>query len=325
VTGHQTSDSAGVVCLTHEQIDRAQEMLASGEFFWLDLHAAADEQIVAIGESMGLHPLTIEDLQHFGQRPKIEPYIDEGYVYIVFYGAAPADDDDRLAEIHIIHSTKFLLTARRDDSVELRGLWKTASDSRVRDPLRLLHVVLDTLVDSFGPVLDELDDQIERVEELIFQRALEGRESEIHRLRRLLGRMNRTIHAETESLTRIRDALVSLHGSERAMGPYFRDVLDHLSRVANSADSLRDRLTALSDLYVAALDTRLNMVMKQFTVIAGIFLPLTVLVGYFGQNFKWMTDHVDGWVAFVVWGVALPIAITTGLLIFFSRRRLLKD
>ncbi|MFY9488452.1 MAG: magnesium transporter CorA family protein [Solirubrobacterales bacterium] len=312
----------GCTVLHKTGLNRLPELIGRGEYLWLDLHDADDEEIATAGEQLKLHPLTIEDLQHFGQRAKIEEYSD--YVYLVSYGAAPQSDEDRLVEVHIIYSDRFLITVSRDRSSELRGFHEA---SRVTEftGIQLLHQVLDVLVDSFGPLLDDIDDQIEILEDQVFERSLSGREREIHEARRMLGRINRVVHRQSEAYTRLHEMLGRLPNHSREHLPYFRDVQDHLIRVTEAADSLRDRVSGLSETYMAALDMRQNAIMKEFTVIAGIFLPLTVVVGYFGQNFRWMTDHVAGWISFGIYGVILPMVILGGLLYTFRRRGLLGD
>ena len=107
--------------------------------------------------------------------------------------------------------------------------------------------------------------------------------------------------------------------------PYFRDLLDHLIRVGESADAQRERISGLFELYMAALNNRQNIVMKQFTVIAGIFLPLSVLTGFFGMNFGWMVREISSGTAFLALGVVLPLAIVAGILGLIASRGLFRE
>ncbi|MFY9265571.1 MAG: magnesium transporter CorA family protein [Solirubrobacterales bacterium] len=314
--------AGGCTILGKSEIAQLPAAIEAGTFVWIDLQNVRDTEIASIGELLGLHPLTTEDLQHFDQRAKIEDY--ENYIYLVSYGAAGPDDDDRLAEVHIVYSERFLVTVSRGDSIELRAMHGEARTTHLRG-IELLHQVLDRLVDSFGPLLDEIDDELERLEDRIFQRDLKGFELEIHRVRRRLARINRVSHRQSEAYTGLREALSRLPDQDPAHHPYFRDVQDHLIHVTEATDSLRDRISGVSEIYLAAIDMRQNLIMKEFTVIAGIFLPLSVLVGYFGQNFRWMTDHIAGWLSFTIFGVVLPTLIVAALLYVFRRRGLLKD
>lgn len=321
-TGGASANAKAIICLTNDEIERAGELRARGEFFWLDIRSATDSEIAAVGDALGLHPLTIEDIQHFDQRAKIEDYDD--YVYLVTYGSAPLDDLDRLAEVHIVYAPGFLLTAARDTSLGLNDLYTHMTDLRITGQ-QLLRAVLDVLVDSFVPLLDEIEDQVERIEESIFGSELREREVEIHDVRSRLGRVDRVVHRESAAYTRLPESLRRLPDHDERHAPYFRDVQDHLSRVAETAESLRDRIQSVFEIYLAALDTRQNAIMKQFTIIAGIFLPLTFLVGFFGQNFKWMTDNVEGRFTFLGFGIVLPLLIVAGMLVIINRRGMFKD
>ena len=101
---------------------------------------------------------------------------------------------------------------------------------------------------------------------------------------------------------------------------YFRDIYDHLIRVSDMIDSYRDLLASGMDVYLSTVSNRLNLVMKRLTLIATIALPLIVISGFFGQNFRFMVDHVEGWVDFVVLGIGVPL-LAIGLLLFYLRRR----
>lgn len=323
MASHEDSDAAGqrirpIVCLDGVEpgaIERAKDV---GEFFWLNLRDGGDtaRSAARAGALLGLHELTIEDLEHFGQRAKVEEY--EGYVYIVAYGAAPDDDDDRLVEMHIVYSPRFLFTVSRDESPEIYGLHARSGGAKT-DGQRVLHGVLDILVDSFAPLLDEIDSEIEAIEEHVFEGRLSEIELQVHAIRRKLVRIARVTHRQSEAYTRLREALRRLpdHNAEEA--PYFRDVQDHLIRMTESADSLRERVQGVFEIYLATLDRRQNITMKQFTVIAGVFLPLSVLVGFFGQNFTWMVDRVDSAAAFIALGIALPVVFAAMLLLIIWR------
>jgi magnesium transporter len=97
-------------------------------------------------------------------------------------------------------------------------------------------------------------------------------------------------------------------------------VYDHLIRISDLIDSYRDLLTGAMDVYLSTVSNRLNSVMKQLTVIATIFLPLTFITGFFGQNFGWMVDHIGGVPAFLALGIGSEIALVVALLTFFKRR-----
>lgn len=324
----QSSDSAGsvrpVTCIDTFDVTAIERALADGDFLWLNLrdHPGEEASAARAGRLLGLHPLTVEDLEHFGQRAKVERYDD--YAHIVVYGAAPDGDDDSLVEVHVVSARDFMLTVSHDESPELQDLHGRASENP-QSGRRLLHAVLDLLIDSFAPLLDDFDRQIEVIEGRIFERELRDREVEIHNVRRRLANVSRATHRMSESFTRLHEVLSVTPGHDPGLVPYFRDIQDHLHRVVEAADSMRDRVQGAFEIYLAALDNRQNMIMKQFTVIAGIFLPLTVLVGFFGQNFEWMVAHINSGPAFAVFGLALPFVVIAALLTIVWRRGFFAD
>lgn len=310
-------------CVSNESIDQIESAIERNEYVWLNLTSATDAEIQRAGEALDLHPLTIEDLQEFDQRAKVEDYA--GYIYIVAYGATLAEkDEDKLVEIHIIYSPAFLATVAAEQSLALDRLHDQAEDRQFSGH-ELLHAVLDELVDSYAPVLDHFDHQIEHLEELIVQRDLHGRELEIHDLRRRLSRIDRTVHRQLESFTRIREVLRRFPDHHAEDFPYFRDLQDHLIHVAESADAMRERIGGLFELYMAAMDNRQNIIMKQFTVIAGIFLPLSVVTGFFGMNFAWLVKSIESGTAFLWLGVVFPLCVLCLLLGVIASRGLFRE
>ncbi|MGZ4412705.1 MAG: CorA family divalent cation transporter, partial [Gaiellaceae bacterium] len=101
---------------------------------------------------------------------------------------------------------------------------------------------------------------------------------------------------------------------------YFRDVYDHLIRISDEVDTYRDLLTGAMDVYLSTVSNKLSVIMKQLGVVATIFLPLTFLTGFFGQNFGWLVQHIGGVPAFVVLGPGLDVAAVAGLMVFFRKR-----
>lgn len=315
------SSRGEIECIDLGEIPQIGEKLG-GQFIWLHLTDASDNDLESAGAALGLHPLTTEDLQEFNQRAKVEEF-DE-YVYVVAYGATATPDDDRVVEVHLVYGPDFLLTVTNEPLPELQRLHAAAGTRNYRGN-ELLHAVLDLLVDSYGPLLDDIDSEIEALEEQVIDRDLRGRELDIHNVRRKLGRVDRIVHRQTEAFTRLPEALRRLpdHDFENAL--YFRDIQDHLIRVSDAADGMRERVAGVFELYLAALDNRQNVIMKQFTVIAGIFLPLSVVTGFFGMNFGWMVRNIDTQEEFLVYGVGIPLAIIVILLLVIRARGLFED
>jgi len=299
----------------HENV---QKLLASGEFFWLDLDSPDAGDFELLRESFGFHPLPVEDSENFGQRAKIDEYDD--FVFIVVYGAA--QDEDRLVEVHCFYSERCLVTVHRDDCPAFREIRERYAkrQSEPERPSLLLYRLIDGLVDSFFPILADFDNRIDELENQIFNDASDKQLQEIFQMKRLLVGMRKAVTPQRDSFAGLRGGIALLPGLAEEDEHYFRDVYDHLIRISDLIDSYRDLLTSAMDVYLSTVSNRLNAVMKQLAVIATIFLPLSWLTGFFGQNFGWLTSHIGHWEAFVGVGVGTELVALAVLLAFFKRR-----
>src|SRR5581483_9857898 len=306
----------GPVEFSHEKIG---ELVAEGGFFWLDLDRPDAEDFQVLRDVFKFHPLAIEDSEHFGQRAKIDPYDD--FAFLVLHGAST--DEDRLVEVHCFYSERYLVTVHRDEApafTEVRERFAKRHEP-VTHPPRLLYQIVDALVDSFFPVLAEVDDRIDELEVQTFRDATEAQLQEIFAMKRLLVGLRKAISPQRDTFARLAGGVVALPGMTVDDERYFRDVYDHLIRISDFVDTYRDLLTSAMDVYLSTVSNRLNAVMKQLTIIATIFLPLSWLTGFFGQNFEWMVGHIGRWETFVGFGIGTEVLAIVILLAYFKRRR----
>ena len=295
-----------------------EELRSSAQFFWLDVREPAPEDVELIGSIFGFHPLSIEDAINFGQRPKLDDYDD--YVFLVVYGQAP--DEDNLVEVHCFYSEKLLITIRRDHCPAFSEVRERQARRRdpLADPVLVLYRVVDGLVDSFFPLLADFDDLIDAIEEGIAERPDDEQLRRIFRLKRDLVRLRKVIAPQRDLAAGMASGIQQLPGSTTESERAFRDVYDHLIRLTDQLDSYRDLVTGVMDVYLSTVSNRLNAVMKQLTVLATVFLPLTFITGFFGQNFAWMVRSVGGEAAFWTLGVALQLGVAVALVGMFRRR-----
>jgi magnesium transporter len=293
--------------------------LADGDFFWLDLHGPGPEELAMLREVFGFHPLAVEDSEHFGQRAKAEEYGDA--VFLVLYGAAPAPDEDRLVEVHCFYSKRFLVTVRRDESPACEAVREryAGRPSQEMRPIVLLYRLMDALVDSFFPALDDVDNRLQALEETMLDER--GQELQVvFALRRRLVGLRKAAAPQRDLVGKIAGGALELPGLDDEAHHYFRDVHDHLIRITEQVDMERDLLTGAMDVYLSNASNRLNVTTKQLAVIATIFLPLTFVTGFFGQNFDWMVEHVGSLGAFLLFGFGLQL-VTLGILLAYFKRR----
>jgi magnesium transporter len=308
-------DGIGEVQLTREH---AESLLASGRFFWLDLHRPTQDDFAILRDVFKFHPLAIEDSEQFDQRPKIDDYDD--FVFLVVYGAVA--DEDRLVEVHCFYSDRYLVTVHRDEApafTDVRKRYQMRSEP-VRSPGLLLYRIIDGLVDSFFPVLADFDDRIDELEDQTFMHASDEQLQEIFAMKRLLVGMRKAVTPQRDMFASMMGGVSELPGMTSESERYFRDIYDHLIRISDLIDTYRDLLTSSMDVFLSTVSNRLNVVMKQLAVIATIFLPLTFITGFFGQNFGWLVRHIGSWPAFLGLGIGAEVATVAVMMLFFKRR-----
>ncbi len=299
--------------------DAIKEGIASGAFFWLDLIDLDAEGSDLLLNSFHFHPLAVEDAEHFGQRPKLEDYDD--FYYLVVHGAQ--GDDGGTIEVHCFYSDTFLVTIERGQCSQFDDVRTRASLRRRQgggSTIMLLYRIIDSLIDSFFPVLSRFDEQIDSLEDAILAQPTEEQLGTLFTMKRSLVALRKVITPQRDMFATLTSADSGLPGMTPDAERYFRDLYDHLIRISDLVDSYRDLLSGAMDTHLSTVSNRLNVVMKQLTIIATIFLPLSFITGFFGQNFGWMIGHITGLGAFIVLGIGAQIVVAIGLLVMFRRR-----
>lgn len=287
-------------------------------FYWLDLEDPSDDDVDRLGSLFGYHELALDASKRFGQRPRLTPY--NGMTQVIAFGA---DTNGEPLEVHFYYELDSIVTLRH---VECPGLDEVFNASTFqpdldRAPILVLHELLETLVVSFDPAVDDIDEKLTALEAVIFEAPTTERLAQIMSAKRRLARMR---HATLPLRDQLAGATTLL--SERLPGMstegerYFRDLYDLLVHLAEHLDSERDHASEVMDVYLSMVNNRQNDVMKQLTVVATIFLPLTFLTGFFGMNFPALIRNITGWPAFLFLGIGLNL-LSIGILLGFLRRR----
>jgi magnesium transporter len=271
-----------------------------GEFFWLDLHSPADEELDTVGELVAIPDLAIEDTKEFGQRPKLDDF--DGRVLIVFYGA----HGDRLIEVHVHVSGDEVVTVRRDECAHLADARRRTQAAAARTEQDVVFHVLNALSESLRALVDRRGEEVEGLSDRAFARAAGGDRHRMSQLRARLFRLQQVVTPQRDMLGRGGDALEYLPGLERDVARHpFRDVHDDLVVTANEIAYLRELLGE-------AVNVLLNQMAARLTILATIFVPLTVVSGFFGMNFGWLVRHINSGASFFVLGIGgmvLPVAV----------------
>ena len=201
---------------------------------------------------------------------------------------------------------------------ELRARVRREPPARER---ALIFEILDTVLSSYVPVLDRVDDAIDEVEQDVIEQPREQSLQRIFSLKRDLIAMRRVVTPMRDFFARDADEIAHLPGMEPDDTLYFRDLYDTVVRTSDLIDSYRDLLSGATDMYLSTVANRQGEISKQLTIIATIFLPLTFLTGFFGQNFAFLTGHIlNATWSFFVLGLGLLLASIVGFWIFFRRK-----
>jgi len=305
--------------LTDVDRGRIEALRARDEFFWLDLADPADAELSAAARLLGLHELALEDTREFGQRPKLDRYPE---ILLLVYWTARVDRDTvEPVEVHLHISGGFLFTVRRAACRELDELRDTLSSEDAEAEVYIVYRVLDALTDTLYPVVDHLEARIDALEELVLQAPDRGQLADIYRLKQEVQALQRRLLPQRDHFAAAVDAILALPGLTHGPREYLRDVGDHLAQLIGELYRQADDLAALTSTYFNANAVRLNRLAARLTVLATFFLIWTLVTSFFGQNFKWLTDHVDTFEAFLFYetlGLVVPTVVAS---VYFWRRR----
>lgn len=289
------------------------------EGFWLDVEAPDDDDYQILEQAFGFHHLTIEDLKHQNQRPKLEEF--KGYAFLVLFQAHWGEDAIAFREHHQFIAKDYLVTVHQEPTkvlTELRDRLKEEPELTKGDPGFLTYLVVDTLVDSLFPILERLDEHVDDLQDRILAKATPDLLAEITRMKHDVIELRKYLGAQRDIFAKLITHSFEIHDQDLTL--YWRDVQDHLIRQYETADSLRDLLTGAMDVYLSTVSNRLNVTMKALTVIASVFLPISFLTGFYGMNYSFLVSYLEvPWWAFWV-GVGTMVASVIVQLYFFWRR-----
>lgn len=308
-------------------LDEAAARGAEGGFVWLGMFEPEPEELAQVQQRFGMHELAVEDAQTFHLRPKVEQYgPDVNFVILRTARYDDAREEVEFGEISIFIAPGFVITVRR-------GVASDLHDARLRLEQRpellrtgtaaVLWAILDKVVDDYAPVVEGLERDIEEVEAMVFSGSIAPTER-IYLLRREATDFYRAVHPLLTPFEAVERGAFPRLSAE--LLPYFRDVQDHLRLVNEEVAAQRDLLTTILQANMAVISVEQTQIsvrqtdtMKQLTLVATVFLPLSFVVGFFGQNFDWLVSHIDTFTAFSALGLGglmLPIA---ALFLWFRR------
>lgn len=288
---------------------------------WFDVSNPGPHALDVLQSEFDLHPLAVEDAIHPHERPKIEEF--DTYWLLIVVGTTIEHGRVVFHEIAIFMGSRFMVTVRHDPAYSLDEIsrrWKTRSElPQQLSSGFLLYTILDEIVDGYLPVAEHIQDRADDLEDTIFNQR--------HQDRVLLREIFMTKNEGRQfrhAVLPMRDILNPIIRGDLGLPqetiPYFRDVYDHVVLVIDQLDNIRDLVQNVLDIHLSFVANKQNEIAKQLTLVATIFLPLSFIVGFFGQNFSWLVEHIGGLGAFVTLGIGIEVLTVMATLVFFRVR-----
>ncbi len=311
----QSGTVIGVNAVTPAEGARLMQM--PDYHIWFDACAPSDDDYRWLDQTFHFHPLTIEDAKQHDPRAKVTEY--EGYLFITLHTPRRQDEHEESDEIHVWLSGKYFVSVHDLDNpiinnlIELQRMNFSLSEWGASF---LLYRLSDLVVDAYFPVLDNLGDRMDSLEDRIVSDISQNQLNEIFALKQDLVFLRKTIGPMREVFNSLLIRRYSLI-DERAL-VYLRDVYEHIVRFYDIIDSYRDLASNALDAYLSTVSNNLNLVMKRLTIITTIFMPLTFVTGFFGMNFVHLPFEND----LVFWtAMAVMLFGVVGMLLWFKHER----
>ncbi len=286
---------------------------------WIDLDRPSPEELSRMADLFGLHPLAVEDCRAPSHEPKVETY--NGYVFLIVHAIDLETIRERVTttDLECFFAQRYLIThhVRRHTSIDQLAAkvdqepWLLAAGTD-----RVLHELLDAVVDRYFPAVAAMDSRAEQLEAAILAGPRRDPLPRLLALKREVTHLKRIIGPELDAVRKLAGRALPLVSTQAAL--YFRDVVDHLQRLEAEVENLRDELTALMQVHVAVASYRLNEAIRLLTIFSAVLLPLHLIAGIYGMNFEQMPEL--RWPYGYFYALGLMAAVAAGLLVYFRRR-----
>lgn len=304
-----------------DRVDPSWLQPGSHTWVWVDLSAPTPDESRILHDLFQFHELAIEDAVAELHQPKVESY--GNFLYLVLHGIdfKAREHAFRTQEVDFFLGPQFLVTFHAGTSRSIGRIGEICSrNERVlgEGPTALLHRIVDTMVDNYRPEVDKLGGRLDALEKEVFQRPKDTIVRKILDFKRDVASLRRVVLPQRDVVGRL--ARREFPQISEGMSYKFRDVHDHLVRLADEAMYFQDRISSILDAHLSNVSNQLNGVMKVLTIISTIFMPLTVLTGLYGMNVG--LPHLPGGDAAQFWWIfAFMILVSGGMLLAFRRMR----
>ena len=313
------SQNGSTACVN--RIDPAWLQPGSGVWIWVDLSDPTPEEARILSDVFRFHDLAVEDAMAETHHPKVESYGE--YLYLILHGIdfRASEHCFSTKDVDFFVGEQFLVTVHPGHSrtiAEMRGICVRNSRALGEGPVALLHRIIDAMVDHYRPEIDQLSDRLDQLETEIFERPNPKLARDILDFKADVSSLRRVVLPQRDAVGRLARREFPL--ISEPLSYRFRDVHDHLVRLVDEAMFFQDRVKSLLDAHLSMVSNQLNGVMKVLTIIATIFMPLTVLTGLYGMNVELPRmpggNQIQFW-----WVVILMLVLGGGMLVFFRKQR----
>jgi magnesium transporter len=291
---------------------------------WVDFSSEPPEICQPILERFGFHPLAIDDALQETHVPRLDDWGE--YLYIVFnYMVMEVNSntwDPQVDELDIFLGKNYVITHHDYPVTAVDEAWTVCDrdERNVREGAdHILYRIADYLMANYMPIVEKIDEVIDQIESQVFQRPSPTTLERLLTIKRVLVAMRRIIIPQREVLNKLaRDDYPIIDRKDRV---FFRDIYDHLVRLHDLNESLRDLVGSVLDTYLSVVNNRMNEVMKTLTVITTIFMPLTFVTGFFGMNFFEPLGNLTAWTRDVIFYITMVIMVFLPIAMYIWMRR----
>ncbi|MCI0398351.1 MAG: magnesium/cobalt transporter CorA [Chloroflexi bacterium] len=303
----------------------AMALIAPNGLLWIDIVEEPPEKSeLILREVFDFHPLAIDDALQESHVPKVDDW--GSYLYLVLHAIVCEQQpkiEVRTQEMDVFLGANYLITLHHERIAAVDHVWNAyqRGDRHLRRGSdHLMYRVIDTIVAEYMPVMDSIDEAIDLLEDQIFDRPTPQTLEDLFGLKRSLLYLRRIIGPQREVLNKLaRDDYTVIDSKDKV---FFRDVYDHLVRLHDIAESLRDLVGGSLDTYLSLVNNRMNEVMKTLTIITSLFMPLSFVVGFFGMNFFASPDPRPAWMGDPVFYLTLlGMAVAPAFMFWWMRQR----
>lgn len=303
-------------------VDLAKILKDDKALVWVDFEATDETENRALTEVFDFHPLAVEDCINTSEHPKIDKY--DTYLFLVLHAinfGRKKDEEISTLELNMFVGHNYILTYHRKtirSVVAIRERCAREPQTVLGDGVAfLVHKIVDALVDNYLPTISLLDHEIDRVEDELFDDASEELLNTILMLRKDAMHLKRIIGQQRNIIYKLAHTKYEFIGQDSQI--YFSDIYDQLYKFVDQLDSYRDLLNGIVDMYMSFSSVRMNQIMKTLTVLMTILMPLTLITGIYGMNFKYMPEVESPYGYYLTIGFMIILAIVMG--IFMKRKK----